>query len=215
MMRTSITMTLAAAAVAMIALPGTGTAKSMHGKHAKQGGATSTQEFVKHAAQGGMAEVELGRIAADKASDPDVKQFGQRMVDDHSKANDELKNLASSKGIQLPAKTDPKHQALIDRLNKLSGQEFDRAFMQAMTTDHNHDVAEFQRYARSGSDPEVKAWAEKTLPTLQDHQQLAKQTASKVGPVAHGKSTTLRGSSHAATGSSRKTAQGAGSANEH
>jgi len=214
-MRTSITMTMAAAALALIAAPGTGTAKTMHGKqsrsaqHAK-GSANGTQQFVNDAAQGGTAEVSLGRLAADKASDPDVKRFAQRMVDDHSKANDELTNIASSKGIQPSTNPDAKQQALMDRLGKLSGPEFDKAYMQAMVTDHDHDVSEFQRYSRSGSDPEVKAWAAKTLPTLQEHQQLAKQTAATVGAGTQtGKSTTIRGSSHAAgsTGSTRKTAQ--------
>jgi len=214
-MRTSITVTLtAAAAAAILAAPATGMAKSMQHKsgsaqHSKS--AANTQEFVKKAAQGGMAEVSLGRLAADKATNPDVKQFGQRMVDDHSKANDELTNLASSKGIQPPADPDPKHQALMDRLGKLSGAEFDRAFMQAMVADHNHDVNEFRTYSQRGSDPEVKAWAAKTLPTLEQHQQMAKQTAAKVGAGQQtGKTSTIRGSSSASrgTGSHRTTAQG-------
>ena len=99
----------------------------------------------------------------------------------------------------------------MDRLGKLSGPEFDRAYMQAMVTDHNHDVSAFQKYSRSGSDPEVKAWAAKTLPTLEEHQQMAKQAAAKVGAGTQtGKSTTIRGSSHAAgsTGSTRRTARG-------
>ena len=215
-MRTSITITMAVAALTLVAAPGTGTAKTMHGKHSgsaqhAKSGASATQQFVKHAAQGGTAEVSLGKMAADKATDPDVKQFAQRMVDDHSKANDELTNLASSKGIQAPTNPDPKEQALMDRLGKLSGAEFDKAYMQAMVSDHNHDVSEFQKYSRSGSDPEVKAWAAKTLPTLEEHQQLAKQTAAKVGAGTRtGKSTMIRGSSHAAgsTSSTRKTAEG-------
>ena len=213
-MRTSITITMAAAALALVAAPGTGMAKTMHGKHGgaqhAKAGAKGTQEFVKHAAQGGTAEVALGKMAADKAADPDVKQFAQRMVDDHSKANDEITNLATSKGIQAPTNPAAKEQALMDRLGKLSGPEFDKAYMQAMVTDHDHDVSEFQKYSRSGSDPELKAWAAKTLPTLEEHQQMAKQTAAKVGAGTQtGKSTTIRGSSHAAgaTSSTRKTAQ--------
>ncbi len=221
-MRISITITMAVAALALVAAPGTGTAKTMHkhsgsAQHAK-GAAPATQDFVKHAAQGGTAEVALGKMAADKASDPDVKQFAQRMVDDHSKANDELSSLATSKGMQAPTTPPAKEQALMDRLGKLSGAAFDKAYMQAMVTDHNHDVSEFQKYSRSGSDPEVKAWAAKTLPTLEEHQRMAKQTAAKVGAGTQtGKSTMIHGSSHAAgsTGSTRKTAEGAsGSATE-
>jgi putative membrane protein len=87
-------------------------------------------KFMQEAATGGMAEVELGWLAADKASSPDVKQFGQRMVDDHSKANDELKSLASQKGVTLPASPDAAQKAMQVRLSKLSTAEFDRAYMQ-------------------------------------------------------------------------------------
>ena len=211
-MRTSITLAVAAAALAMVATPGTGMAQSMqtHTGGAEHGGAISTPEFVKHAAQGGMAEVSIGKLAADKASDPDVKQFAQRMVDDHSTANAELTGLASSKGIQLPANPDPKNQALMDRLAKLSGPEFDRAYMQAMVTDHDHDVSEFRTYSQHGTDPDVKAWAARTLPTLEEHQQMAKTTVAKVGGATRtGKSSTIKGSSEAARSTgSRATAKG-------
>jgi putative membrane protein len=182
-----------------------------HTGGAQHGGAISMPEFVKHAAQGGMAEVSLGKLAADKASDPDVKQFAQRMVDDHSKANAELTGLASSKGILLPANTDPKNQALMDRLAKLSGSEFDRAYMHAMLTDHDHDVSEFRAYAQRGTDPDVKAWAAKTLPTLEEHDQMAKTTVAKIdtgNKSAHaGKSSTIKGSQASRSTGSRSTAQ--------
>jgi putative membrane protein len=215
-MQTSITLMAAAAALTLTAAPGAGMADTQQGKHsgtgmhAKSSGPTTTPEFVKHAAQGGMAEVALGRLAADKATNPDVKQFGQRMVDDHSKANEELTSLASSKGIQPAASADPKHQALMDRLGKLSGAEFDKAYMEAMVQDHDHDVSAFRTYSERGADPEVKAWAAKTLPTLEEHQQLAKQTAAKVGAGTQtGTSSTIRGSDQAARSSNRRTtAQG-------
>src|SRR6185437_11610509 len=126
--------------------------------------------FVMKAAGGGMAEVELGRLATEKASSPDVKQFGQRMIDDHGKANDELKGLATRKNITLPAAPDAKHKATQDRLSKLSGTAFDRAYMADMVADHNADVAEFMHASKMAKDPDVKAWAAKTLPTLQEHQ---------------------------------------------
>jgi putative membrane protein len=128
--------------------------------------------FVTDAAVGGMAEVELGKLATEKASNADVKKFGQRMADDHGKANDELKSLAQSKQITLPSAIDAKHKATIDRLSKLSGEAFDRAYVQEMLKDHQKDVAAFRTESKSGKDPEVKAWADKTLPTLEEHLKL-------------------------------------------
>jgi putative membrane protein len=143
--------------------------------------AAADQAFVKEAAMGGMAEVDLGKLAASKAENPDVKQFGQRMVDDHGKANSELKNWASQKNVTLPNALDAKHQAEHDRLEKLSGAAFDRAYMASMVADHNKDVAAFMRESKSAKDPDLKAWAGKTLPTLQEHQKMAKEINAKVG----------------------------------
>jgi putative membrane protein len=125
--------------------------------------------FIKKAAMGGMAEVELGQLASMKASDDKVKSFGQKMVTDHGKANDELKMLAASKHIDLPATLDSKHQATHARLSKLSGSAFDRAYVSDMLADHKKDVAEFKHQSTSASDPDVKAFASKTLPTLHEH----------------------------------------------
>jgi len=136
--------------------------------------------FVTKAAIGGMAEVKLGTLATEKAANADVKSFGQQMVDDHGKANDELKQLASTKGITLPTDIDAKEQAKYDRLSKLSGAEFDRAYMREMVSDHRTDVAEFRHESEHGSDPDVKAWAAKTLPTLEHHLQIAESTDAKV-----------------------------------
>ncbi len=136
--------------------------------------------FVTKAAVGGLAEVKLGQLAILKASNGDVKSFGQQMADDHGKANVELKDLAAKKGFTLPTDVDAKHQATYDRLSKLSGAEFDRAYMQEMVADHNEDVSEFRREATSGSDADVKAWAAKTLPTLEHHLQMAESTNAKV-----------------------------------
>jgi len=142
--------------------------------------ATDTK-FVHEAAVGGMAEVALGRLAAQKASSPDVKQFGQRMVDDHSKANDELKTYASQKGVTLPADLDQAHKATEARLSKLSGEAFDKAYMADMVKDHDKDVASFKHASTTANDADLKAWASKTLPTLQEHQTMAKSINSKVG----------------------------------
>ncbi len=157
-----------------------------HRHHRGSGAANakgSDAAFVKKAAEGGLAEVEMGKLAADKASDDDVKKFGQRMVDDHSKANDQLKQVASQKGITIPTEINAKDSAEKDRLSKLSGQDFDRAYMRSMVMDHTKDVAEFKKEAKSGSDSDVKNFASQTLPTLQDHLKSARETASKVGAM--------------------------------
>jgi putative membrane protein len=138
------------------------------------------QLFVKDAAGGGMAEVELGRLAVEKGSTDDVKKFGQRMVDDHTKANEELKDIAGKRNIPLPNEPDAKHKATKDHLSKLSGAEFDKAYMSDMLKDHNKDVAAFQRESNSGRDPEIKSFAAQTLPTLKDHLREARSIAAKV-----------------------------------
>lgn len=137
------------------------------------------KKFITKAAAGGMAEVELGRLATQKAASDDVKKFGQRMVDDHSKANDQLKVLAGSKGIDLPGKLDAKEQATKDRLSRLSGEQFDRAYIQDMVKDHTKDVVEFRHESSVAKDPEVKNFAAQTLPTLQAHLSQAKGIAPK------------------------------------
>jgi putative membrane protein len=143
--------------------------------------ASADHTFVKKAAEGGMAEVELGKLAADKASSSEVKQFGQKMVDDHGKANDQLKSLAQTKNITLPTDLNAKDKALLDRLSKLSGPAFDRAYMQAMVTDHTKDVNEFKAESKSGADPDVKSWAANTLPTLESHLKMAHDANRAVG----------------------------------
>ena len=148
----------------------------------------SDQKFVTDAAKGGMAEVELGKLAQDKGSSDQVKNFGKRMVDDHSKANDELQTLAKNKNITLPTDLDPKDKALKDRLSKLSGPAFDRAYMNAMLQDHRKDVSEFRMESTKGNDNDVKAFASKTLPTLEDHLKLAQQTEKAVGTSGTAKS---------------------------
>jgi len=132
-------------------------------------------DFIRKAAKGGLAEVELGRLAQQKGASDVVKQFGRRMEQDHSKANQELQQLAASKGVTLTQSLDDKDAAERDRLSKLSGREFDIAYMRDMVKDHMEDVSEFQREANSGQDLDVKAFASKMLPILQDHLRMAQQ----------------------------------------
>ncbi len=136
--------------------------------------------FVTKAAQGGMEEVELGNMALKQANDQQVKQFGQRMVTDHTKINDQLKALATSKGMSLPGTLNSKEDSSKNHLTGMTGVAFDHAYMQDMVTDHKHDIAEFQHEADHGADPDVKAFASKALPTLQQHLQLAEQTLEQV-----------------------------------
>jgi len=127
------------------------------------------QKFVMDAALGGMMEVELGRWAAQKGTTDGVKQFGRRMVDDHSKANTELMSLASRKGITLPTALDQKHQAQMTKITRMTGADFDRAYIKMMLSDHKKDVSEFEKQSTKGADADIKAFAGTTLPTLQEH----------------------------------------------
>ena len=124
--------------------------------------------FMKKAAKGGMMEVAMGQVAEQKAQSEDVKSFGKRMVTDHSKANDELKSIASKKGVQLPSK----HH---------SGKwTSDKAYIDMMVKDHEKDLAEFKEEANSGSDPDVKKFADDTAKVVQEHLDVAKEIQGKL-----------------------------------
>jgi putative membrane protein len=148
---------------------------------AEQGMARADKKFVVEAASGGMMEVHLGQVAKTNAQSPEVKSFGERMVTDHSKANDELKALAQLKGLTLPADMEKKHKADIEKLSKVTGANFDRMYMEMMVKDHVKDVAQFRKESQKAKDPDLKAWAGKALPVLEQHLQLAKETAQKLG----------------------------------
>ena len=143
--------------------------------------ATADAHFAKEAAQGGMAEVKLGQLAQEKGSNDSVKSFGKRMVDDHSKAGDKLKEAASRESITLPTDLSVKDQATYDRLSKLNGAAFDRAYARDMVKDHETDVAVFQREVNAGRNDSLKSFASEALPTLQDHLQQAKEMMKTLG----------------------------------
>jgi putative membrane protein len=143
--------------------------------------ASSDTKFLTNAAHGNMAEVEMGRLASERGGSDTVKQFGQRMVADHGKANDELKQLAQQKGLALPTDVDSKDRKAMDKLSKLSGAEFDKAYAKDMVRDHDKDVKEFQREAKKAHDADVRSWAAKTLPVLEEHQQQARQMSASMG----------------------------------
>lgn len=138
------------------------------------------QQFVEKAAMGGMMEVQLGQVAQQKANNPQVKAFGARMAQDHGKANDELKQIAGAKSVALPTAMERSHMNDMQRLEKLSGAEFDREYMKHMVGDHKKDISAFEKQAKSGKDAELKAFAAKTLPTLQAHLKLAQTTHDAV-----------------------------------
>ena len=124
--------------------------------------------FMKKAAKGGTMEVAMGQVAEQKAQSEDVKSFGKRMVTDHGKANDELKSIASKKGVQLPSK---------EHNTKWTS---DKAYMDMMVKDHEKDLAEFKEEASGGSDPDLKKFADDTAKMVQEHLDLAKETQGKL-----------------------------------
>jgi putative membrane protein len=130
--------------------------------------------FVNKAALDGMTEVEAAKIALAKSQDPAIRSFAERMVKDHGKAGAELETIAKAKGLNAPKKLDTEHQAMLDSLKAKSGQEFDHAYAEHMNMDHSKAIALFESATKS-SDAELAGFAEKTLPTLRDHKQLAQK----------------------------------------
>lgn len=133
------------------------------------------KKFMMEAAAGGMAEVEMARMAVDKASSDDVKKYAQQMIDDHTKANAELMQVASMKGVTLPAGPDAKHMALMEKLRNMSGADFDRMYIkEAGINDHSKMEKLFQKESTGGKDADTRAFAAKTLPTVQMHLKMAR-----------------------------------------
>jgi len=151
------------------------------GKNKKDAKGNPDQEFVTKASQDGLAEVNHGDLAFRKASNPEVKEFARRMVKDHMAANRELTNVANNKQFRLARDMGKKHQDMQDKLAKLRGEEFDREYMKHMVMGHKEAVSLFEKEAKNGKDEELKAFAEKTLPTLREHFKLAQSVAGKVG----------------------------------
>jgi len=134
-------------------------------------------EFIKDAAIGGMFEVETGRLAERNASNPQVKQFGERMVRDHGNANAQLTAIATGKGATIPKALDHEHAQLHERLGRLHGAEFDRAYMSAMVKDHDTDAQKFAKQADNGKDEDLRRFARNTLAVIQEHDKMAHDLA--------------------------------------
>ncbi|MES2355869.1 MAG: DUF4142 domain-containing protein [Pseudomonadota bacterium] len=144
------------------------------------------KKFIEEAAHNGLAEVELGKLAATKASSDDVKKFAQQMVDDHTKANAELQQVAQSKGVTLPTTPDASHQRTLKKMQDLSGPDFDKRYLsEAGVKDHRANQKLFKDQATKGQDPDLKAFAQKTLPVITHHLQMAQNMAD-----THNKATT-------------------------
>lgn len=155
--------------------------ESGYGKDAASAsGKTDTTQFAVIAASAGLMEVTLGQLAQQQGQHEGVKQFGQTMVTDHGKANNELTTLARNKNIELPATMLAQHQQHIGHLKALSGPAFDKAYMSMMVQDHEKDVAAFQKASQSEADPDLKAFAQKRLPVLKSHLELARKTLSSL-----------------------------------
>lgn len=136
--------------------------------------------FIQEAAAGGLAEVELGKLAVEKGMSDSAKTFGQHMVEDHTKANNELSQLASRKGVAVPMELKAEHVKLKNTLSKTAGPAFDKQYIREMVKDHEKDVAAFEKEASQGSDPELVAWVKATLPTLQGHLKMSRDAEAKV-----------------------------------
>jgi putative membrane protein len=140
----------------------------------------ATADFMMKAAIGGMMEVQLGEIAQRNAASQAVKDFGTRMVTDHSKANEELKALANARNVKLPAMVEGEHREEVNDIGKKSGVEFDKAYMNMMVDDHKKDVDEFENAANNLKDEGIKAFAAKTLPILKSHLEAAKNVQQQL-----------------------------------
>jgi len=142
--------------------------------------AQEDMDFATEAAQGGLMEVRLGELAQQQAKAQAVKDFGQRMIEDHGAANAKLMQIAEQKGIELPEDLSEEAQGTYDELQQQSGAAFDEAYMDEMVSDHEDDVAAFEDYVENAQDPDLRSFAEETLPTLQEHLDMARQTQEQV-----------------------------------
>jgi len=138
------------------------------------------KKFVEAALKGGMSEVDLGQLAVKKGASDDVKQFGQRMVDDHTKMGDQMKAVAGQIGVTPPSLTNPSDMALKAKLELLSGDSFDKAYISDMVSDHKKDIKEFKTEADEADDADLKNWVAKTVPVLEEHLRLAESAQTTI-----------------------------------
>lgn len=145
-----------------------------------EGGGAPDAAFLSMAAQANLAEVAMGRLAVEKTENAEIKKFGQHMIDDHTAANAELMDLAQKKEITVPGKPDAADEKTLTRLAGMSGADFDRTYVTLMVQDHVKAVALFETYSKEANDPEIRTFAQKTLPVLREHLKMARDLAVKV-----------------------------------
>jgi putative membrane protein len=145
----------------------------------------TAEQFMMEAAANNIAEVATGRLAVQKGATEDVRTFGQKMVDDHTRANEELKALAEKHGVDLPNAPKPEHQKVSEHLNALNNESFDVSYARQMVVDHDKAITLFERASTSVEQADVKAYAEKTLPVLRQHAQHARMLAQKMEEYAN------------------------------
>lgn len=138
-------------------------------------------KFMEKAAEDNLAEIQMAKTAQQKASNNDVKQLAQQLEQDHQKAEDQLQQVSQKVGVTLPSQPSVKDQAMLKKLDGMSGSQFDKAFMKHQVIDHKKDVAKFEQKANAIQNPDLKTWAQNTLPVLKQHLQMAEQDAGKVG----------------------------------
>ena len=149
-------------------------------KHFTDEGMRKDARFAVVAADGNMLEIELAKLAETNASSDAIKQFAQHIIHDHSKANEELKTLAHASVISLPDAPSEKSRKEITKFTEKKGDEFDKDYIDCMIKDHKEDISDFEKEADKGSDPQLKAWASKTLPVLKHHLQMAEDTGNSL-----------------------------------
>jgi putative membrane protein len=163
----------------------TGTAEDRgeHQRDHKRGDKVSAEEFAKKAGAAGAAEVQMGKLGAQKATDAEVKAYAQKIVADHSKANKELMAAAKGKNLEVPTEPDMVHKGMMEKFERQSAdQDFNHDYMQQMVRDHKKAIALFESVANdSTADPEMRALAKKTLPTLEQHLADAQKLEAKLG----------------------------------
>lgn len=158
-----------------------GLASLIYAQSNASAGTNGGQGFLKKASEANTFEIELGRLAQKNASSEAVKKFGERMVTDHSKLEQQTRSVATATGTALPSGAGTENRAEYTRLAAKMGSDFDKAYISLMIKDHEHDIAAFQNEANSGTNPEIKSMASEALPTLNEHLRLAQTTAKEIG----------------------------------
>ncbi|MGE0118406.1 MAG: DUF4142 domain-containing protein [Dongiaceae bacterium] len=213
-----ITMTAAGLLAALTAAPTMAVAQEAPGTTAAQPAAVgldaADMEFFRGALGGGKAEVALGELASEKADSPDVRQYGQRLAQDHAGANEKLLEIARQKQLDEPADLPPDAKQLIERLSSLSGPEFDRQYIMEMVSGHETTIASFEQQAEGGQDADLKSFAAEALPTLRGHLDQARTIQASLQNIAgapQGESPGTTGEAAEGAGLEAGTQPGAGS----